>query len=141
MWTLFRRRGHPPGLFSGVEGIVSAFEQGCLIRDFLVCPGHTQADGNRDWTTFMIYYKFSTNCVSPVGFSITRLPSTGGFLKRKITTLLLGIPSNKEEVVIKALESSCQRRSGYFHPTKNDLSIDIGRATIFCFEIERFEEL
>ena len=83
----------------------------------------------------------AVNALNKMGVSVTRLPSTGGFLKRKITTLLLGIPSNNEDAVIKALKSSCQKRSGFFHPTINDLSIDIGRATLFSFDVERYEEL
>ncbi len=83
----------------------------------------------------------AVNALNKAGVSVTRLPSTGGFLKRKITTLLLGIPSNDKDAVIKALKASCQKRSGFFHPTINDLSVDIGRATIFSFDIERYEEL
>ncbi len=83
----------------------------------------------------------AVNALNKAGVSVTRLPSTGGFLKRKITTLLLGIPSNDKDAVIKALKASCQKRSGFFHPTIDDLSVDIGRATIFSFDIERYEEL
>ncbi len=81
------------------------------------------------------------NALNRLGISVTRLPSTGGFLQRKITTLLLGIPSGKEKSIIKVLESNCHQRSGFFHPTIRDITFDIGRATTFSFDIDRYVEL
>jgi monovalent cation:H+ antiporter, CPA1 family len=81
------------------------------------------------------------NTLNRLGLSITHIASTGGFLGKKITTLLIGIPSNLEKTAIEALESCCQERVGHSPLGKANPSIDVGRATIFSFEIERFEEL
>ena len=81
------------------------------------------------------------NSLNKLGLSITRIASTGGFLKDRITTLLIGIPANLEQTTIEALESSCNERRSFIHPSDNDKSIDVNRATIFSFDIERFEEL
>jgi CPA1 family monovalent cation:H+ antiporter len=81
------------------------------------------------------------NALNRLGVSITRLPSASGFLRSKTSTLILAIPANKERAVIKALENSCQERSSYFPPSQDDLSMNIKQATVFSFEIERYQEL
>jgi uncharacterized protein YaaQ len=84
-----------------------------------------------------------------LGVVITRLPSTGSFLDRQNVTLLIGVPEGTEEIVIKTLRENSQPRTETL-PTlpemsstqlPQDASITIGGATIFTFDVERFEEL
>lgn len=79
--------------------------------------------------------------------SITRLPSSGGFLGRRNTTLMLGIPAAIEAGALKALRKSCRTRIEYITmPLEGTpmalpapTPISVGGATVFMFDIERFE--
>ncbi|MFH2039034.1 MAG: Na+/H+ antiporter [Chloroflexota bacterium] len=86
--------------------------------------------------------------LSNLGFSVARLPSTGGFLSRRNVTLLIGIQEGREAAVVSVLQNSCKRRVEYLsQPMKNlplplsaPASITIGGATIFTFEVEAYDE-
>lgn len=79
--------------------------------------------------------------------SITRLPSSGGFLGRRSTTLVLGIPAEIEGSALKALRKSCRARIEYITmPLEGTpmalpapTPISVGGATVFMFDIERYE--
>jgi CPA1 family monovalent cation:H+ antiporter len=88
------------------------------------------------------------NTLSKIGFSVARLPSTGGFLSRKNVTLLIGLPEGREEAAVKALRSSCSKRVEFVSSPLADASlplpeptkITVGGATIFTFEVESYDE-
>jgi uncharacterized protein YaaQ len=78
---------------------------------------------------------------------IVRMPSTGEFLGRRSTTLLIGIFQNEKEYIIKTLQESVQERVAVWQPQAEGESsptspaeVTIG-ATLFSFDIERYEEL
>ena len=79
--------------------------------------------------------------------SLTRLPSSGGFLGRRNTTLILGIPDDLEATTLKALSRSCRTRIEYITmPLEGTplalpapTPISVGGATVFLFNIERYE--
>ncbi|NTU65333.1 MAG: hypothetical protein HGB05_18515 [Chloroflexi bacterium] len=48
-----------------------------------------------------------------VGASLTYLASAGGFLGRRNATLLIGLPTEREEEALKALQTSCRQRIEY----------------------------
>ena len=82
-----------------------------------------------------------------INIPIVRMPSAGEFLGRKNTTILIGIPQGKKEIIINTLQQSLRQRVELLTP-KKDLAITdetlpeeitIG-ATLFSFEIERYEE-
>ncbi len=85
--------------------------------------------------------------LTKLGTSVTNLPSSGGFLGQRSTTLLIGLAEGQEENTIKALQRSCRERVEYLptptHGFPSGLStptpIKVGGATIFAFEVERFE--
>lgn len=85
--------------------------------------------------------------LTKLGIPTTRLPSTGGFFGRSNATLLIGLEEGQETGVVKALEKSCRRRVEYLaSPIEGmpgglaqPIAITIGGATVFVFEIERFE--
>lgn len=81
------------------------------------------------------------NSLNRLGLSVTQISSKGGLLGNRITTLLIGIPANQEKAAIETLESCCHERSNFPHFGEDNQTIDVGRATIFSFDIERFEEL
>ena len=83
-----------------------------------------------------------------MNLGVTRLPSTGGFLGRRSTTLLIGFSAGEEESTVKILQKKCQTRIEYVTiplegtplPIPAPTPISVGGATIFTLEIERYEE-
>jgi len=86
--------------------------------------------------------------LNKLGFSVARLPSTGGFLSRKNVTLLIGVQADREEATVKALKSSCQQRvefvssplHGAAFPMPTPTQVTVGGATVFMFEVESYDE-
>jgi uncharacterized protein YaaQ len=78
----------------------------------------------------------------------TKLPSTGGFLGRRSATLIIGLRQGQEEAIMKALSASCRTRVEYVTiplegtplPLPAPTPITVGGATIFVFDVERYEE-
>lgn len=83
-----------------------------------------------------------------IGLSVTRLSSTGGFLGRRSTTLLIGFSAGQEELAVQTLHKKCRTRVEYVTiplegtplPIPAPTPITVGGATIFTLEIERYEE-
>jgi uncharacterized protein YaaQ len=79
-----------------------------------------------------------------INVRVVRMPSAGEFLERHNATILIGIPQGKEELVIKTLQNCLQQRietlpNQSFSELPSE-EIIIG-ATLFSFEIERYEEI
>jgi len=80
---------------------------------------------------------------------ISRLASVGGFLGRRNATLFIGIPSEKQEEVIKIFQKTCRQRVEYIAvplesaplPLPAPTPITIGGANIFALDVEYFEEV
>lgn len=86
--------------------------------------------------------------LSKLGFSVARLPSTGGFLSRKNVTLLIGVHEGREEAAVTALKNSCKQRvefissplRGAGFPMPAPTQVTVGGATVFVFEVESYDE-
>jgi CPA1 family monovalent cation:H+ antiporter len=86
--------------------------------------------------------------LNQLGFSVARLPSTGGFLSRRNVTLLVGIQEGREAAAVRMLQNSCKKRVEYLsQPLRNSpiplaapRPITVGGATIFTFEVESYVE-
>ena len=93
-------------------------------------------------------FENAVNGLNNLGFSVARLPSTGGFLSRRNVTLLIGIQEGREEAAVRSLKTSCKKRVEYLsQPIKNlpiplstPTAITIGGAVIFTFEVESYDE-
>jgi len=89
------------------------------------------------------------NALSKLGFTVTRLPSVGGFLGRRNATLTIGLPIERREEVIQSLNETCRQRVEFIAvplesaplPLPAPTPITIGGATIFCIEVEHYEEI
>ncbi len=87
------------------------------------------------------------SALNKLGVTTTRLSSTGGFIGRVNSTLLIGLAKGQEEMVAKALKTSCQRRVEYLTTPVDGfpvglaepIAVEVGGATIFEIEVERFE--
>ena len=85
------------------------------------------------------------------GFGVTKLATTGGFLKAGNTTLLLGVEDERVEAAIAAIESVCKSRKqistaastmvgGMTHGeyTAFPIEVTVGGATLFVLSVDRF---
>lgn len=79
----------------------------------------------------------------------TRIKSTGGFLRQRNHTLLIGLQSGKVESAISALVSSTENRAEFVSTlpgleqatVSEPKSVKIGGGTVFVFPVERFEAI
>lgn len=63
-------------------------------------------------------------------YRVTRMASTGGFLRRGNVTLLIGVETEKVEAVFGVLRQVCRPAEGNQH-----------RATIFVVDMPFFEQI
>ncbi|RPI34960.1 MAG: hypothetical protein EHM70_01140 [Chloroflexota bacterium] len=65
------------------------------------------------------------------GYRVTRIASTGGFLRRGSTTLMIGVEDDKVDASIRLIRESCA------------LPIEPGlrRATLFVLNVASFEQI
>ena len=89
--------------------------------------------------------------LSKSGFSVTKLCSTGGFLKAGNLTLMMGVEEDKVDEVLAIIEKKSKSRKqgiqvttpvndmgGVFIP--NEIEVTVGGATIFITDIFRHEK-
>lgn len=83
------------------------------------------------------------------GYSVTKLATTGGFLKSGNTTLLSGVQKEKVDDVIKIIKDICETRKGVVSgPTTVSepgaiyipypMEVQVGGATIFVVDVDKF---
>lgn len=72
-----------------------------------------------------------TNSLLAAGFGVTRIASTGGFLRRGSTTMMVGVDDEKVDEAIKVLDYNCS-------PTTDP---EINRATLFVLKVDQFTQL
>ena len=86
------------------------------------------------------------------GFWVTKLATTGGFLKSGNTTLMIGVEIDKVDIVINIIEEVCKRRkqvvstqpglsgeSGMYMPFP--LEVEVGGATVFVIDVDKFVKI
>lgn len=85
-------------------------------------------------------------------FQVTKISSTGGFLKVGNITLMLGVDDDKVDDVINIISKNCKVRIKNTSPgslllglsSMNDDSmynVNVGGATVFVTDVCRFEKL
>lgn len=85
------------------------------------------------------------------GYSVTKLATTGGFLRAGNTTLLLGVEDNKFDGAMAVIERVCHSRkqmatspspvagtTGAYVPYP--VEIVVGGATVFVLSVEQFKK-
>ncbi|HCC35061.1 MAG TPA: transcriptional regulator [Ruminococcaceae bacterium] len=83
------------------------------------------------------------------GFSVTKLATTGGFLKVGNTTFLIGADKDRVEQAIKIIAEHSQKRTQMMPDTSSyssdfislPIEVTVGGATVFVMDVERFEKL
>lgn len=91
-----------------------------------------------------------TQSLTRHGFSSTKLATTGGFLMAGNVTILVGVDEEKVQEVIDIIREQSHSRKQMI-PTTTEMSygyyptvpveVNVGGATIFVVDIERFERL
>ena len=83
------------------------------------------------------------------GFRVTKLATTGGFLRSGNTTLMIGVEKEKVEEVLAVIEEVCRTReqvvtspspvagsTGVYVPYP--VEVEVGGATIFVVDVDKF---
>ena len=88
------------------------------------------------------------------GYSVTKLATTGGFLRAGNTTLLLGVDEDRFDGAMKTIEKVCKSRkqiapspspmagssaTGAYVPYP--IEVMVGGATVFVLNVEQFIKL
>jgi len=89
--------------------------------------------------------------ITEKGFQVTKLATTGGFLKSGNTTLMIGVEKERVDEVLDIIKNVCKTRktiisapspvmgtAGVFVP--NPMEVTIGGATVFVLDVDRFEK-
>ena len=84
-------------------------------------------------------------------FRVTKLATTGGFLKSGNTTLMIGVEKEVVKDVVKVIEDVCRKRkemvatptpstigsgSGMYMPYP--IEVEVGGATVFVLDVDQF---
>ncbi len=88
-----------------------------------------------------------TNALVDAGHRVTRIATTGGLLRRENVTLLLGVEDERVDEVLRTLQQSGRHRKTSVNiPSEppggqvaQTINVEVGGATIFVLDIERFE--
>ena len=86
------------------------------------------------------------------GFSVTKLATTGGFLRAGNTTLLVGVDDEKFDAAMAVIEKVCKSRkqiataptsmsgvNGVYSPYP--IEVMVGGATVFVLSVDQFVKL
>lgn len=92
------------------------------------------------------------DAITEAGFRVTKLATTGGFLKAGNTTLLIGVEADKVDDVIVVIEEICKRRKQLITTTNPitgnidmfmsyPIEVEVGGATIFVVDVDKYIRL
>lgn len=90
--------------------------------------------------------------LNKAGFSVTKLSSSGGFLKSGNTTILTGVEDDQVDKVMEVIEEQSKSRTetinssntpnamgGMFIPYP--VEVTVGGATVFVVDVDRFKKM
>lgn len=93
----------------------------------------------------------SIKALTDAGYRITRVASTGGFFSVGNTTLLAGVDDHRVGAVLGVLKETCERRTRLIPAGPNIVEsaammgafveVEVGGATVFVLNVERFEQI
>jgi uncharacterized protein YaaQ len=87
------------------------------------------------------------------GFRTTKISTTGGFLVRGNATILTGVQDEQVDAVLALLKKHCHARREFVSPVVplgeaasarhwvQPLEVEVGGATVFVLNVERFEQV
>lgn len=90
--------------------------------------------------------------ITDAGYRVTKLATTGGFLKAGNTTLMIGVEENQVDRVLRVIEDECRTRkqvitspspvagsTGVYVPYP--VEVELGGATIFVVDVDKFVKI
>ncbi len=94
------------------------------------------------------------NSLMKDGFGVTKLATTGGFLRAGNTTLLVGVDDEKLPTVMGIIEKVCKSRKqmasaptsmasmgGVYAAASYPVEVTVGGATVFVLSVDQFVKL
>ena len=92
-----------------------------------------------------------TEAMEVEGFSITRIGSSGGFLRASNVTLMTAVEDSQVQRVMDLLGKHCKRRTRHLHPWVPSMEarerfmgaipVEVGGAAVFIVNLERIEKI
>jgi uncharacterized protein YaaQ len=87
--------------------------------------------------------------LSKIGLKVTKLPSVGGFLRRRNTMLFIALSKEERTTALEILKETCQQRVEFIAvplestplPLPAPTPITVGGAICFSLDIEHYEEI
>lgn len=86
-------------------------------------------------------------------YGVTRINTSGGFLRESNATFLIGVADEKVEDVINIVKTTCKTRTRYLNPmppmsepggeiyAPNPIEVQVGGATIFVVAVDKYLRL
>ncbi len=85
-------------------------------------------------------------------YRVTRLQSSGGFLKQGNASVIVGVEEAQVEDVLALIRDTCHSRNQFVNPMPPimepgefympyPVEVEVGGATVFVLPVERFERL
>lgn len=94
------------------------------------------------------------NVLTEKNFRVTKLASTGGFLRAGNTTLLIGVEIEEVDEVIDIIKDKCKKRektitspypvadsTGMSIPYTYEIDVEVGGATVFVVDVDKFMKI
>jgi uncharacterized protein YaaQ len=85
------------------------------------------------------------------GFRATRINTVGGFLRKGNATVVVGVEKPRLHRALLIIRDNCETRTEFFVPTApgevgepyplDPIQVQVGGATVFVMDVERFERL
>jgi len=92
------------------------------------------------------------NALTEKEYRVTRLQSSGGFLKQSNASVVVGVEESQVEDVLAVIREACHSRSQYINPMPPimepgefympyPVEVTFGGATVFVLDVARYERL
>jgi uncharacterized protein YaaQ len=89
--------------------------------------------------------------LSQAGYGVTQTKSAGGFLRKQNATIFIGVPDRDVDRVVDIIRSRCHSRTEQVSPLPPvvepgevympyPIEVEVGGATVFVLDVERFEK-
>ena len=92
-----------------------------------------------------------TEAMEAEGLGVTRIGSSGGFLRASNVTLMVAVQDNQVERVLTLLGKHCRRRTKHLHPWVPSMEarerflgaipVEVGGAIVLILHLERMEKI
>jgi uncharacterized protein YaaQ len=89
--------------------------------------------------------------LTSAGFRATRINTVGGFLRKGNATVVVGVEKARLHRALLIIRDNCETRTEFFVPTApgevgepyplDPIQVQVGGATVFVLDVERFERL